>query len=110
MDVIMLSLFILTAALTATPSHAATEPHNIEMKSLSFAPKTLTIKVGESVRWTNVAYMEHSATSDDKKTFDTGLIKKGKQSKTVVFATAGVFKYHCAIHQTAMTGVIEVKP
>jgi plastocyanin len=84
-------------------------PIAVTMKSMSYEPKKLEIHVGDSVVWTNKSFTTHTATSDDDgKTFDTGEVERGKSSKPVTFATAGVFKYHCTIHGKAMHATIVV--
>ena len=82
----------------------------IKMKSLTYDPPQLEIKQGESVTWKNTAYTEHSATSENTPAvFDTGMIQPGKESKPVRFDKPGVYKFHCALHGSTMTGTITVK-
>jgi plastocyanin len=101
------ALFILVSL----SSGASTDqPIEVVMKSLSFDPKVLQIKAGQSVLWRNMAYTEHSATSDDTvKTFDTGLIKPGTKSREVTFKSSGQYHYHCSLHGKTMSGVIDVQ-
>jgi hypothetical protein len=66
----------------------------------------VTVTVGDTVTWTNADAQGHTATADDA-SFDTGTIG-GSTSKSVTFATAGTFPYHCKIHPT-MTGTIVVE-
>ncbi len=83
---------------------------SVKMKSLSYDPKTLEVRVGDSVTWTNDSRTTHTATSDDEKTFDTGEIKPNESSKPVKFEKEGEFKYHCKIHGKTMSGTVVVKP
>ncbi|RZI55306.1 MAG: hypothetical protein EOP14_06735, partial [Pseudomonas sp.] len=56
---------------------AASEPKltTVEMRSLTFLPKSVTIEPGQAVLWKNVSYTDHSATSsDDTKAWDTTMI------------------------------------
>ena len=93
---------------------ALAKNHTAAMKSLSFEPKALGIRVGDSVEWANKAYTEYSATSfDDEKPnvkFDTSLIGPQKTSKKIEFKDPGIFSYHCSVHGKTMTGKIEVTP
>jgi plastocyanin len=83
---------------------------SVAMKSLSFSPKKLEIRIGDSVVWNNEARTKHTATSDDDgKTFNTGEIEAGKSSKPVKFEKAGEFKYHCKVHGNTMSGTVVVK-
>ncbi|MBI4092003.1 MAG: cupredoxin family copper-binding protein [Candidatus Levybacteria bacterium] len=73
-----------------------TEKINVEIKNFAFGPKTLTVKKGTTIVWTNQDSVGHTATSDDGN-FDTGLLEKG-ESKSVTFDEAGTFTYHCTPH------------
>ncbi len=92
--------------LISSPGFAATQA--VTMKSISFDPKRIEIKVNDSVEWVNKSYTSHSALADDKTSFDTGSIEPNKSSQKIKFATAGVYKYHCAVHGKTMSGVITV--
>jgi len=82
----------------------------IRMKSISYEPKTLEIRVGDTVAWTNGSLTKHTATSDDDgKTFSSGEIKPDETSSPVKFDKSGEFKYHCQIHGQSMHGTIVVK-
>jgi plastocyanin len=97
------SLFLATAALAADPTV-------IEMKSITYSPKKIEITAGDSVVWKNTSYTKHSATSsDDGKTFDTGLISPGQSSKAIMFSHPGDFLFNCSIHGKTMSGEIVVK-
>src|SRR5262245_49296157 len=83
----------------------------VEMKSISYNPKSVEVPVGGSIVWTNKAFSNHTATSeDDGKTFDTGEIKSGESSSPVKFDKEGEFHYHCKIHGKTMSGTVVVKP
>lgn len=76
------------------------------IQGMVFSPPLLTVKVGESVTWTNQDSVGHSATANDN-SFDTGILSNG-QSNTVTFSKAGTFTYHCKVHPS-MTGTIIVQ-
>ena len=87
------------------------KPTSVEMKSISYDPKSVEVPVGGSIVWTNKAFSNHTATSeDDGKTFDTGEIKPGESSSPVKFDKEGEFQYHCKIHGKTMSGTVVVKP
>ena len=71
-----------------------------------FSPNPITVKVGDSVSWTNNGSVTHTATSNTG-AWDTGPIASGATSSAVSFNTAGSFAYHCAIHPS-MTGTVIV--
>jgi plastocyanin len=72
-----------------------------------FDPTTVTVTKGQTVEWDWIDNgAQHSVTSDDTTTFDSGLCSAGAKF-FVTFNTAGDFKYHCTIH-AAMTGDVKV--
>ena len=111
-----LSLLPLAGALilTASVAWSANEPAaliSVVMKSISYDPKSAEVPVGGSIVWTNKAFTNHTATSeDDGKIFDTGEIKPGETSSPVTFDKEGEFNYHCKIHGKTMNGTVVVKP
>ena len=80
----------------ATEEGALDEKLNVEIKNFAFGPKTLTVKKGTTIVWTNQDSVGHTATADDG-SFDTGLLAKGK-SGSVTFDQAGTYTYHCTPH------------
>ena len=103
-----------TLILTASVAWSANEPAapiSVVMKSISYEPKSVEVPVGGSIVWTNKAFTNHTATSeDDGKTFDTGEIKPNESSSPVKFDKEGEFNYHCKIHGKTMSGTVVVKP
>jgi plastocyanin len=72
-----------------------------------YDPATTTVTKGQTVEWDWVDNgAQHSVTSDDNTTFDSGLCSAGTKF-FVTFNTAGDIKYHCTIH-AAMTGDVKV--
>lgn len=91
-----------------TASQEGTMAKNaVEIKDFAHNPKTLTVKVGDTVTWTNKDVAGHSATADDG-SFDTGVIAQG-ESGSVTFDTAGTFTYHCTPHPN-MKATVVVEP
>ena len=93
-----------TTAADAVPAGGTT----VSIKDFAFAPASLTVKVGDTVTWTNDDDSAHTATSDDKVTpeFDAGDIATSKTG-TVTFDKAGTYAYHCEFHGN-MHGTIVV--
>lgn len=97
-----------TTGTTSTPTATATQAGNGQTVkiidsggTLAFSPATLTIKAGTTVTWKNTTAVSHTVTSDDGKSFDSGMANPiAAQSGTFsfTFTTAGTFAYHCAIH------------
>ena len=101
-----------TAATGNTPTTSATTPTTSgnsmavtiitdSSGSFAFSPATITIKVGTTVTWTNMTSVAHTVTSDDAKSFDSGIsspIAASGGTFNHTFMTAGTFPYHCQIH------------
>jgi plastocyanin len=78
---------------------------NINIDNFTFAPQELTLKVGDSVTWTNHDDIPHTIVSAGKfrsKTLDTD------NSFSFTFTAAGDYKYFCSLHPH-MTGTIKVE-
>ena len=115
LSVFLAFIFAVSVAWSAEESDGAKQsdakPTSVDMKSISYDPKSVEVPVGGSIVWTNKAFSNHTATSeDDGKTFDTGEIKPNESSSPVKFDKEGEFKYHCKIHGETMSGTIVVKP
>jgi plastocyanin len=91
-----------TTSGTASTSASGTD---VTIQSNSFNPDSLTIKVGETVTWTNKDSYAHTVTSDNG-VFDSGNIASGA-TFSFTFNTEGTYSYHCSIH-TSMTAKIIV--
>jgi plastocyanin len=79
----------------------------VTISGFAFDPNSITIKVGESVTWTNQDSAGHTVTADDN-SWTSPTFKKG-ETFTQKFTTAGTFTYHCSIHPT-MKGTVIVQP
>jgi len=93
------------ALLAVLPNAALGASQTVAIRSFAFAPPSATIAPGENITWQNADPVAHTATSDTG-AFDTGSIAPGA-NKTVSFASAGTYTYHCAIHPS-MKGTITV--
>ena len=93
---------------TSTPAAttAPTAKDQVDIANFAFSPATITVKVGDSVNWTNKDSIGHSATADDS-SWDTGVLGQG-ESKSITFAKAGTYKYHCSVHPN-MHGTVVVQ-
>jgi plastocyanin len=89
---------------------ASTHPSN------GFSPKSIGVKVGDTVTWTNKDYPMHTVTSgtglsdaNKGKDFDSGYTALTTIGKTYShqFTKAGDFVYFCQLHP-AMTGKVTV--
>jgi len=78
----------------------------IAIQDFAYSPRTVEIRVGDTVRWTNRDSVAHSATAQNG-SFDTGLLSDG-ESGSVRFTAAGTYRYICTPHPD-MTGTVMVR-
>jgi plastocyanin len=89
-------------------------PHPVSMDQFRFSPPELTIKVGETVEWTNRADPDwHSAThmptaAGEKPIFDSPDLNAGDPPFSFTFYAAGEYDYKCRNHDF-MRGKIKVE-
>ena len=93
---------------TGTPRPAQT--WEVDLQNTAFAPASLTIQKGDTVRWTQRDTAQHTVTSDAAaaEDFDSGtmaLLVNSQFSHT--FQEIGTSGYHCNVHPS-MTGTIQV--
>ncbi|WP_051332325.1 cupredoxin domain-containing protein [Cucumibacter marinus] len=77
--------------------------HEVSIANFAFAPASLTVAVGDTVRFTNNDSAPHTATADGG-AFDTGRLSGGDVGE-IVITEAGSYPYHCEIH-SSMKGTI----
>ena len=97
---------VFSCGLLALPLVAFAATSAVNIQGSAFAPATVTVRVGDTVTWTNHDAFSHTSTSDTG-AWDTGVIRAGT-SGSFVFTAAGTFAYHCAIH-AFMHGTIVVQ-
>ena len=94
------------SATTTTIGGSGSTPVQVAMKNTSFDPATVTIKVGDTVTWTNQDSARHDVIADNGE-FESGLFgKDGTFSFT--FTKTGTYPYHCSVH-SGMTGTVVVE-
>jgi uncharacterized protein (TIGR03118 family) len=89
---------------------------NVNIVDFGFQPATVTIKVGDTVLWTNTGSFTHTTTSGTTTggvrhpdgLWDSGSLSTG-HSFSHTFTTAGNFPYYCTPHFTSMTGTVTVQ-
>lgn len=89
-------------ATTTTPSRPEGQVQEsgaaITIQNFTFTPNEIKVKAGQTVSFTNKDLAGHSLTSDDGKSFDTGVVG---QNQDVVFsapAVSGTYPFHCTPH------------
>jgi plastocyanin len=83
--------------------------HEVEIANFVFSPSTLSISVGDTVRWINQDAIIHTVTSTGSSgsniEFDSGNLGKG-ESFSLTFETAGTVGYKCSVHPTMLGTII----
>ncbi|HEX6791102.1 MAG TPA: plastocyanin/azurin family copper-binding protein [Candidatus Krumholzibacteria bacterium] len=82
--------------------------------NMFFDPPTITVNVGDRVRWSNVTTVIHTATRGSDCLpdggFNTGSINPGAFSAYVTFSAISTATYYCRFHcEMGMTGEIVVQ-
>jgi plastocyanin len=92
------------AASTSTP----TASDSVSIKNFAFSPANITVKVGDTVTWTNNDTVAHTVTADSGSSDapDSGNIAPGT-TYSFKFTKAATYIYHCAIHPN-MQGSVTV--
>ena len=108
----MRSLLAALAALVlpcvaVVPVHAQEQAAGatVTVANMAFAPAKVRVGMGETVTWSFQDTVSHTATSDEG-FFDTGAASGGA-SRSIRFASAGAFAYHCTFHPM-MVGKVTV--
>jgi plastocyanin len=92
------------ASSTSAPGDADTD--DVRIAGFAFAPRTVTAKVGQKVKWEHQdTGVTHQITALDG-TFRSGDLQEGDEFSHV-FRVAGTFAYRCAIHPD-MRGTVKV--
>ena len=108
----------------ATSGNRPNEAAVVDIDTFVYRPKTITVPVGTTVRWTNGDDILHTVTSGEQTrqgvpgverdkpsrpdgTFDLELDGKGSFA-TFAFEEPGTYEYFCRVH-AAMTGRIVVE-
>jgi plastocyanin len=91
---------------SATGSPAAATVTTVHIKNFKYAPDTVTIHPGGTVKFVADDDTPHTVTASDR-SYDSGNLDKG-QSWTHAFAKEGTYTYFCTYH-TFMKGSVVVK-
>jgi plastocyanin len=96
-------LFLLTSTVLFSQT-----THDVTVQNFSFSPQSLTITVGDIVRWTNISGT-HNVKADDN-SFTSGPAAPAPWEYTHTFTAVGSNPYYCEPHQgMGMTGTIIVQ-
>ncbi len=97
---------VMEQKMASSSGGAMVEGTAVTIQNFAFSPKTVTVKKGAKVTWTNQDAVSHTVTSDTGVELASELIGNGK-SFSHVFNTVGSFAYHCTPHPN-MKGTVVV--
>jgi len=86
----------------------------IDLKDITFNPKSVKISKGTKVAWVNQDSVEHTVNTDSHPahtyylTQNSRTLKKGDKY-SVTFTEAGIYPYHCTPHADSMKGAVLVE-
>jgi plastocyanin len=93
-------------ALSSVAGARKQRTRTVVIQNFSFKPAKITIKRGTRVIWVNKDSVQHTATANNGRSFDSGLLRKG-QRYSHTFKRAGKKPYHCEPHPY-MKGTVTV--
>jgi len=113
----VLSPSVLVMALTAAFFFAASTTENVDaaqytvnIREFNFNPATLTIQVGDVVRWENNGTTAHTSSSTSGPSpWDSGNLAPGA-AFSQQFTTPGTYQYVCRIHPNMMGSIVVQAP
>lgn len=83
--------------------------YDISIQNSTFSPENLTLKIGDTVIWTNQEKTPHTLTSSAGGLAEiSSKMLDQDQKYNHTFQRAGTFHYHCTLHRDE-TGIIIVK-
>jgi amicyanin len=91
---------------SATSSDAVATT-SVDIKGMAFSPANITVKVGDTVTWTNNDAVAHDVTETDGQNGPKSTLLQPGKSYVFTFDKAGTYNYNCSIHP-GMTGSVIV--
>jgi len=77
----------------------------VKIDNFTFAPGTLTVTAGTTVKWVNRDDIPHTVVSEDKSTFKSKAMDTD-DSFTYTFTKPGTYTYFCSIHPKMVGKVV----
>lgn len=90
-------------ALAGSVGAAQADVIKINLSKMVYLPATVTVKVGDTVEWTNSDFLAHTAT-DRAKAFDLNL-PPGKTAHLAI-TKAGTISYYCRYHPNMKGSIV----
>lgn len=92
------------SALLAAPAASADGPAEVRIAQHRYAPETVVVERGATVRWVNFDDDPHTVTADEGAFASAGL--DTREEYTFTFREPGTYAYHCALHPMMKATVV----
>jgi plastocyanin len=79
----------------------------VTIQGMAFGPQSIQVAVGDTITWTNMDPMTHTATADSND-FDSGRLDQNDTYSWTVSDPPRQVSYHCAIHGARMSGTVTI--
>ena len=91
----------------AAPAQAQAQgQHHVPIEQYAYSPATLTVRVGDTVTWTNHDQAAHDVvTTSAPAAFQSPLLSTG-QSWSQTFTVPGTYAYYCSVHPDMRAQVV----
>lgn len=101
------AVFLLGEAKTTggKAANGATNQIEVKIDNFTFAPVTLTVPLGTTVKWVNRDDIPHTVVSEDKRTFKSKALDTD-DSFSYTFTQPGTYTYFCSIHPKMTAKVV----
>jgi plastocyanin len=94
------------ACLTMKTGAAPAGPVEVRIDNFTFAPGTLTVPAGTTVKWVNRDDIPHTVVSEDKSTTFKSKAMDTDDSYSYTFTKPGTYSYFCSIHPKMVGKVV----
>lgn len=102
----LVTAIAVTGAFPRKPSaHTGPHVHRVHIRNFVFAPRTITVRPGDTIRWINDDIVPHTATADDT-SWDTGEIKPNGYAE-IIAKDRTTTSYFCHFHPM-MKGILRL--
>lgn len=102
----VLGALLATLVLGTSPARAA-QHHSVTIKQYMFMPRSLSIRAGDTITWTNQDSVGHDVeVTSGPASFHSPMLSQG-QSWSFTFSAAGTYSYICSVHPD-MTATVTV--
>jgi plastocyanin len=105
---LLTSMLLVALAAAALPSAANAALKRVRVGDVFFAPASITIRSGDSVRWRWVGVLRHNVTvTRGPRRFHSRTKTSGRYTKTLT--ARGTYRYICTVHPVDMRGRVTVE-